>query len=96
SCHFPLYGWSSGYNQIKIAPEDERNIAFHTPIKIYCYKVMPFDRKNAGGTYQQAMTHIINELIHHQVGCYNDDLVVKSKEKEDHLFDLRVVFKRLS
>lgn len=26
----------SGYNQIKMAPEDERHTAFRTPIGIYC------------------------------------------------------------
>lgn len=46
-------------------------------------------------TYQRAMTRIFDELIHNQVECYIDDLVVKSKEKEDHLYDLRIVFERL-
>ncbi|PKU59503.1 hypothetical protein MA16_Dca028559 [Dendrobium catenatum] len=30
---------SSGYNQIKMATEDERNTAFRTLIGIFCYKV---------------------------------------------------------
>lgn len=56
---------------------------------------MPFGLKNAGATYQRAITQIFDELIHNQVECYVDDLVVKSKEKEDHLFDFRIVFERL-
>jgi hypothetical protein len=42
----------AGYNQIKMALEDERHTTFRTPIGIYCYKVMPFGLKNAGATYQ--------------------------------------------
>jgi hypothetical protein len=42
----------SGYNQIKMAPEDEELTAFRTPKGIFCYKVMPFGLKNAGATYQ--------------------------------------------
>ena len=42
---------SSGYNQIKMAPEDAIHTAFRTPKGIYCYKVMPFGLKNAGATY---------------------------------------------
>ena len=38
---------------------------------------------------------IFDELIHQQVECYVDDLMVKSREKEDHLHDLRTVFRRL-
>nr|GLL33643.1 uncharacterized protein LOC109150426 [Ipomoea trifida] len=38
---------SSNYNQIRMAPEDEKLTAFRTPKGIYCYKVMPFGLKNA-------------------------------------------------
>ena len=48
----------SGYNQIKMGPKDEDLTAFRTPQGIYCYTVMPFGLKNAGATYQRAMTII--------------------------------------
>nr|CAD1825883.1 unnamed protein product [Ananas comosus var. bracteatus] len=73
---------SSGYNQIKMAPEDEKHTAFRTPIGIYCYRVMPFGLKNAGATYQRAMTRIFDDLLHKTVECYVDDLVVKRRTKE--------------
>ncbi|PKU85203.1 putative mitochondrial protein [Dendrobium catenatum] len=41
------------------------------------------------------MTRIFDDLIHNQVECHIDDLVVKSKVKEAHLYDLRVVFEWL-
>ena len=40
-----------GYNQIPMHPLDEEMIAFITPIGNYCYRVMPFELKNAGATY---------------------------------------------
>ncbi|XP_070029337.1 uncharacterized protein [Nicotiana sylvestris] len=67
---------SSGYNQICMAPKDEELPAFRTPKGIYCYKVMPFGLKNAGATYQRAM-HNIDDLLHKNVECYVDDLVLK-------------------
>ncbi|KAK4389612.1 hypothetical protein Sango_2298200 [Sesamum angolense] len=73
---------SSGYNQIRMAPTDEELTAFHTPKGIYCYKVMSFGLKNAGATYQRAMQRIFDDM-------YVDDLVVKSKKREDHFHDLR-------
>ncbi|KAL0449199.1 UNVERIFIED_CONTAM: Polyprotein P3 [Sesamum latifolium] len=86
---------SSGYNQIRMAPADEKLTAFLTPKGIYFYKVMPFGLKNAGATYQRAMQRIFDDMLHKNVKCYIDDLVVKSKKREDHLYDLRKVFERL-
>ena len=42
---------STGYNQIRMALEDEEITVFRTPKGIYCYKVMSFGLKNAGATY---------------------------------------------
>ena len=85
----------SGYNQIKMSPEDEELTAFRTPKGIYCYKVMPFGLKNAGATYQRAMTIILDGLLYKIVECYIDDIVVKSKREKDHLKHLELVFERL-
>jgi hypothetical protein len=86
---------SSGYNQIRMAPEDEEFIAFQTLKGIYCYKVMPFGLKNARATYQRAMQKIFDNILHKIVQCYVDDLVVKTRKREEHIRDLRIVFNRL-
>ena len=56
---------------------------------------MPFGLKNAGTTYQRAMQKIFDDMLHKNVKCYVDDLVVKSRKREDHLRDLRMVFDKL-
>ncbi|XP_062085733.1 uncharacterized protein LOC133791838 [Humulus lupulus] len=84
-----------GYNQIKMEPEDEELTAFRTPKNIYCYTVMPFGLKNAGATYQRAMTTVFEDMLHNTIECYVDDLVGKTKEMRNHLDDLRRVFDRL-
>ncbi|KAL0359906.1 UNVERIFIED_CONTAM: Retrovirus-related Pol polyprotein from transposon.6 [Sesamum angustifolium] len=86
---------SSEYNQIHMASVDEELMAFHTPKGIYCYKVMPFGLKNAGATYQRAMQSIFDDMLHKNVECYVDDLVVKSKKREDHIHDSRKIFECL-
>lgn len=42
----------SGCNQIRIESKHKVYTSFVTSFKMYCYKVMPFDLKNAGVTYQ--------------------------------------------
>ncbi|KAL0433306.1 UNVERIFIED_CONTAM: Transposon Tf2-12 polyprotein, partial [Sesamum latifolium] len=37
----------------------------------------------------------LDDMLHKNIECYVDDLVVKSKKQEDHLYELRKVFERL-
>ena len=86
---------SSSYNQIRMAPRDEEFISFRTPKGIYCYKVMPFGLKNTSATYQRAMQKIFDDMLHKNVECYVDDLVVKSKKRVGHIVDPYQVFEIL-
>ena len=45
---------------------------------------MPFGLKNVGATYQRAMTAIFLDIMHQELEDYMDDIVVKSKKKEEH------------
>ena len=65
----------SGYNQIKMAPEDMEKTTFTTPWGTFCYKVMPFGLKNAGATYQRAMVTLFHDMIHKEVEVYVDDMI---------------------
>ncbi len=55
-------------------------------------KVMPFDLKNAGATYQRMITRMFAGQLGKTVEVYIDDIVVKSVLARDHLNDLRAVF----
>uniref|UniRef100_A0A2N9H206 RNA-directed DNA polymerase n=1 Tax=Fagus sylvatica TaxID=28930 RepID=A0A2N9H206_FAGSY len=84
----------SGYNQIRMSPRDAEKTAFRTPIGNFYYTVMPFGLKNAGATYQRTMTAMFHDMIHQEIEDYVDDIVVKSKKREDHVEVLRKVFER--
>ena len=53
---------------------------------------MPFGLKNAGATYQRMITKMFKEKLGSSMEAYIDDMVIKSKKKEDHLNDLEEVF----
>ena len=68
---------------------------FISPDANYHYTVMPFGLKNAGATYQRMMTRMFRDKIGCTVEVYIDDMVVKSKEEQKHIDDLRDVFEVL-
>ena len=82
----------SGYNQIKMAEEDQEKTTFITSQGIYCYKVMPFGLKNAGATYQRLVNKMFSKQISRNMEVYVDDMLIKSKEELTHLDDLREMF----
>ena len=84
-----------GYHQIPLALDNQEKTAFVTPIGNYHYKVMPFDLKNAGSTYQRMMTRMFKSQLGKNIEIYIDDMVVKSKMVSEHLGDLRVIFQIL-
>ena len=52
----------SGYNQIKMDPEDMEKTTLVTQWGSFCYKVMPFRLKNVGATYQCAMVALFHDM----------------------------------
>ncbi|RDY12604.1 Retrovirus-related Pol polyprotein, partial [Mucuna pruriens] len=78
-----------------MAEEDREKTTFITFSGTFCYKVMPFGRKNAGTTYQRAMVTLFHDMIHKEIEVYVDDMITKSKSPEQHLKDLRKLFAKL-
>ncbi|XP_022891750.1 uncharacterized protein LOC111406590 [Olea europaea var. sylvestris] len=95
----------SRYHQIPMATEDQKKTSFMADFAIYCYKVMPFGLKNAGATYQRLINKVFVDLIGKTIEAYVligktieayiDDMVVKSKQVDDHITDLEEVFSTL-
>ena len=73
-----------GYHQILLALEDQEKTTFVTPTGNYHYKVMPFDLKNAGSTYQRMMTRMFEPQLGKNIEM--------SKMVSEHLGDLDSTF----
>ncbi|RVW68356.1 Retrovirus-related Pol polyprotein from transposon 17.6 [Vitis vinifera] len=84
-----------GYSQILMAPEDMEKTSFITEWGTYCYRVMPFGLKNVGATYQRTATTLFHDMMHWDVEVYVDEMIVKSRDRADHLAALERFFERI-
>ena len=71
---------------------DEEHTSFITDQGLYFYKVMPFDLKNAGMTYQRLVNTLFNDLIRKSMEVYVDDMLVKYRIVGDHIEHLSQMF----
>ena len=85
----------SRYNRIQMAEEDQEKMPFITNQGFCCYRVIPFGLKNVGATYQRLVNQMFNKQIERNVEVYVNDMLIKSKEEEDHLDDLKETFNTL-
>ena len=85
----------SGYNQILMDEEGQEKTSFITSQGLYYYKVMPFELKNVGATYQRLVNCMFSHQIGRNVEVYVDEMLVKSKDKANHLDDLKETFNTL-
>ena len=85
----------SRYNQIEMAPKDMTKTTFTSEWGIYCCTVMPFRLKNAGATYQRMATTLLPDMMHNEFEVYVDDMILKSKDREGHIINLRKFFERI-
>ena len=82
----------SGYHQIPMHPPDADKTSFITPHGLFCYNVMPFGLKIAGATYQRLVTKMFRPLLDSTMEVYIDDMLVKSKQRPDHVTHLQQTF----
>ncbi|SPO38662.1 uncharacterized protein PSFLO_04141 [Pseudozyma flocculosa] len=83
------------YNLLRIAPGDEWKTAFRTRYGSFEYLVMPFGLCNAPSTFQALMNEVLGDLLDVFVLVYLDDILIFSKNREDHAGHVRAVLDRL-
>jgi hypothetical protein len=71
-------------------------LSFLTPFGAYCYKTMSFRLKNAGATYQSVIQTCLGEQIGDDAEAYVDDVVVKTKNPDMLIEDLKQTFENLN
>jgi hypothetical protein len=88
---FSLLDCFSGYHQIWLNKEDEKT-SFTTPFRTYCYTRMLEGLKNTSSTFARMTKAVLGPQLQKNIIAYVDDIVVMSKNEEDHIADLKETF----
>jgi cleavage and polyadenylation specificity factor subunit 1 len=94
ACVFSKIDLLKGYFQIPVHPADVPKTAIVTPFGSFVFYYTPFGLRNAGATFQRTMDLIFSDLPF--VIVYVDDILVFSRNHDDHKRHLRQVLQLMS
>jgi hypothetical protein len=85
----------SGYHQLRIQHSDIAKIAFTTRYGLYEYTIMSFGLTNALAYFMYLMNKVFMEYLDKFVVVFIDDILVYSRNEEEHEAHLRLVLQKL-
>jgi hypothetical protein len=93
--YFTTLDLASGFHQIEMDPNSISKTAFNVENGHYEFVRMPFGLKNAPATFQRVMDNVLKELQEKICFVYMDDIIVFSTSLQEHISNLKLIFKRL-
>ena len=85
----------SGYYQLQVKEVDVPKTAFKTRYGHYEFLVMPFELTNAPAAFMDLMNRVFCPYLDQFVVVFIDDILVYSKDAQEHEHHLRIVLQTL-
>ena len=85
----------SGYYQLRVKDVDVPKTAFRTRYCHYEFLVMPFGLTNASVAFMDSMNRVFHPYLDQFVVLFIDDILVYSKDAQEHEQHLRIVLQIL-
>ncbi|GJS03026.1 putative reverse transcriptase domain-containing protein, partial [Tanacetum coccineum] len=85
----------SGYHQLRVREGYIPNTAFRSSYGHYEFQVMPFGLTNASTVFMDLMNRVCKPYLDKFVIVFIDDILIYSKNKEEHEEHLRLILKLL-
>ncbi|RXN07448.1 Retrovirus-related Pol polyprotein from transposon 297 [Labeo rohita] len=92
---FSVLDLKSGFYQIEVEEKDKAKTAFVCPVGFYEFNRMPQGVTNAPSTFQRVMEKCMADINLREVLVFIDDIIVFSKDLEEHEKRLLRVLRRL-
>ena len=87
-------GLSSGFFQMKLAPDSSKYTAFNTCFGTFKFLRVPMGLHTSPNSFQLLMDTILRGLTFRSCLCYLDDVLICSETFSQHMSDLQQVFDR--
>ena len=84
-----------GYHQIRLSPDSIPKTAFRTKYGSFEFLVLPFGLTNAPGFFMTLMNEVFSDYIDKFMIVYLDDILIYSRNWEEHLRHIKLVLQRL-